>query len=95
MRHFFENDPDQFTPEQLNREIDNAKSQEQKLLAVFKRDPKTMWTREELEDTCVLQAPTASYVRAVSTLEDQGFIKKVVRKNGKFGKPVWRYIYDA
>lgn len=87
VRHFFKA---QGVPN-IEEKIRNARNQERKLLEVFRATPGLKWSREGLQQTGILFAPTSSYVRAVHCLERDGYIEKVERVKGEWGVPVYLY----
>ena len=75
---------------ELEKEIKNAKNQEEKILIVFKKEkeltPSEVWEY-------LMEYPLTSIRRAMTNLTDQGrLIKTNTQKVGYYGKPnyVWK-----
>lgn len=70
-----------------------ALSQEDVLLQFFKDNAGKKYCRSDIERMNVLNAPTASYVRALNTLENAGKIVKLSEQvAGAYGKPQHLYM---
>ena len=74
--------------EQLERRIEQAQSQEERVQALFEAHPAARLTPFEVQDVALPNSPITSVRRAITNLTSEGVLRKTDhQKEGPYGDP--------
>ena len=79
--------------ETLQRSLDQAGKQDDRVLEFFREHPNGLFSREEVNRRVLPEAPYTSAQRSITNLTDRGYLEKtVIMAMGQWGKMVhtWR-----
>jgi len=82
--------------EQLERRIERAESQEERVQALFEAHPAFRLTPFEVQQAVLPGSPITSVRRAVTNLTDQGVLRKTDhQKEGPYGDPNYTWTLNC